>query len=366
MIQDQLVDYISAQLKLGIPRDTVKSALVGVGWTAQDVEDTLKKIESPSVSTPAAATPVQATSVQMSQTASAQPQPQRQPMTTASIIAPAAVSKVSSSPMGMGGVKSPEPQMIRVSDLVSSSATTPVSSVATGPVVSAPKGNSFQGTAKPVMTSQTAQFTQRPQGKSNILTIVLVVIIVLLAGFSGYLLFKGNGSNAGATPAGVAPGQDQLSALQAQLQALNASNTALSAEAASGTALSKDLENNLALVVAVPALAPANGATSSPISLSGVLSLGIGKSALFTLTTSYGTKAYIKNSADPLVRAALQPLLTTGTVQVSGTFVPGLPNVTVLAVNGNPIAAPATVTSTTTVTTVTSTTTPPVTTTTIP
>ena len=45
MVQDQLVEYISSQLKLGVARDTVKSALVGVGWAQLDVEDTLKKVE---------------------------------------------------------------------------------------------------------------------------------------------------------------------------------------------------------------------------------------------------------------------------------------------------------------------------------
>ena len=45
MVQDQLVEYISSQMKLGIARDAIKSALVGVGWAPLDVEDTLKKVE---------------------------------------------------------------------------------------------------------------------------------------------------------------------------------------------------------------------------------------------------------------------------------------------------------------------------------
>ena len=34
MIQDQLVEYIDAQLKAGIPAETLKTTLVGAGWQA--------------------------------------------------------------------------------------------------------------------------------------------------------------------------------------------------------------------------------------------------------------------------------------------------------------------------------------------
>ena len=49
MVQDQLVEYVSSQLKLGISRDAVKAALTGVGWAPLDVEDTLKKVEGAAV-----------------------------------------------------------------------------------------------------------------------------------------------------------------------------------------------------------------------------------------------------------------------------------------------------------------------------
>lgn len=346
MIQDQLVEYISSQLKLGISRETLKSALVGVGWAAQDVEDTMKKVESPAVSVSAVSTPVQTAPAQ-----GAPLQPQKQPMTTASIIAPAAVSKVSSAPMGMGGVKSPEPQMIRVSDLVSSGSAGATSSISSFAATQAPKSNSMsQGALKTGPAFQGAQFVQKPQGKFGVVTMVLAVLVLLLAGFSGYLLFRNNMTSSNTS--GTAATSDQLTALQAQVQATDASNTALTAQVTSMTAQNQDILNNLALTAPVPSLAPANGATSSPISLSGVLSLGVGKSALYTLTTSYGTKAYVKNSADALVKAALQSLIgTSAPVQISGTFVPGNPNITVTAVNGNPIVPPMAATTTSATTT---------------
>ena len=57
MIQDQLVDYIATQKKAGVARDAIAAALVGVGWQAADVEDTLKKVEGGAA--PMAAQPIQ-------------------------------------------------------------------------------------------------------------------------------------------------------------------------------------------------------------------------------------------------------------------------------------------------------------------
>jgi len=92
--------------------------------------------------------------------------------------------------------------------------------------------------------------------------VILSVLVVLLAGFSGYLLFKNNSLNA-TISSGTSTSQgssDQLTALQAQLQALNASTTALTAMVTSMTAQNQDLLNNLALTAVVPSLAPTGGA----------------------------------------------------------------------------------------------------------
>ena len=62
MVQNQLIEYISTQVKLGISRENVRSALVGVGWAVADVEDTFKKMDEankPAIaSSGVAATPV--------------------------------------------------------------------------------------------------------------------------------------------------------------------------------------------------------------------------------------------------------------------------------------------------------------------
>ena len=53
MVQEQIVDYINAQIKAGVSRDAIKTTLTGAGWVAADVEDTMKKLESAKVAAPA-------------------------------------------------------------------------------------------------------------------------------------------------------------------------------------------------------------------------------------------------------------------------------------------------------------------------
>ena len=117
MVQDHLVEYVSTQIKLGISRDAIKTALTGVGWSAPDVEDTLKKVEGGSA--PTAVQPAAA-----------------QKAVEPSSPAPAAASPkfVSFSAQGtvVGQAKNPDPQTVRVSDLVSGIA--PASSMPAGTV----------------------------------------------------------------------------------------------------------------------------------------------------------------------------------------------------------------------------------------
>ena len=55
MVQESIVEYINAQMKLGVSRDTIKTTLTGAGWVAADVEDTLKKVESAKMAQPISA-----------------------------------------------------------------------------------------------------------------------------------------------------------------------------------------------------------------------------------------------------------------------------------------------------------------------
>jgi len=130
----------------------------------------------------------------------------------------------------------------------------------------------------------------------------------------------------------------QAAQLSGQIQALNASNTTLTSQITQLTAQIQELQNDLSFFI-VPAGQTA--AASVQVAVSGILS---GGKPLYLVTNPEGVKVYVKNSADPLVRTSLQPLLTvTTTVQLAGTHNPGSSNLIVSEVNGQPIGqAPST------------------------
>lgn len=332
MVQDQLVEYVSSQIKLGISRDAIKSALVGVGWAPLDVEDTLKKVEGGTVSAPA--------------------QPAA-PQKTMDAIQGAAVSPklVSFSMPGTaaGQVKNPEPQSIRMSDLVSSIAPASSMPASVAPKV-VPSGNPVAGKITPVAKDQFPAFVS-PAGKKKsrfgLLGIVAVILIIVIGALAGYLFVKNNSLTSELQAAQAGAGQQSQATAQsvtAQVQALDASNTALTAQVTSLAAENQDLSTNL-LLLAVPAGSP-TATTSEPVSITGTLSAGLGKNT-YIVTTQYGVKASVKNSSVAAVAAVLQPLLGSS-VQISGTYIPGTPSITVTDVNGSPVFPPIPVAATST------------------
>ena len=304
MVQDQLVEYVSSQMKAGVSRDAIKAALAGVGWVAADVEDTLKKVEGaskPGMSTSAA--PVSA-----------------MPSSTVSSMGASSPKSVIAS---VGGVqKSSGMQSIRMSDLVSASTTT-------GPVMGvAPMGVSPKSTA-PKMESVVK--TGTPRGGNIIMMIVGIVVILALAGVAGFLYFQNTGLAAKVAALG---GQStdvasQISGLNTQVQALSASNTALAAQVAALTAQNADLMNDLSFVAVPPG---ASSTASSTVSVSGTLT---GGKSSYTLATARGVVVSVANAKDAKVAAALTPFVgSTSTVQLTGTHVAGSQYIIVTAVNG--------------------------------
>lgn len=313
MVQDQLTEYISSQLKLGVSRDAVKSALIAAGWGADDVEDTLKKVGgggSPVMQSPSTATTTPANTT--SQVAAA-----KQPFTGGAF----SVNSPSSSQSGQ--------QSIRVSDLVSASG-------AAGPAAGAAKKTPASAA---VTTGAVTGTKPKAAWGGRIASIAEIVVIVALGGLAGYLYFQ----NAGlATKVTALSGQStdvtsQISGLNSQVQALNASNTALTAAAGSLTKENADLQTNLSFLAA-----PVSTGTSTPatttVSVTGTLAQ---KRPSYILTTAYGVVVYVKNSADARVVAVLQPLVSStapaGPVELTGTHVQGSQYLTVTAVNGTPL-----------------------------
>ena len=313
MIQDQLVDYVSSQMKLGVSRDAIKSALVSAGWIAGDVEDTLKKIEGGGAAT--AQSSMQST------------------------VKSAALT-----------TKAGEPQMIRVSDLVSGSS----GSLTTGAIgkpgasmnmaktdvskfAGKISGNSFEA-ASPV-----ASFGSSGGKKELIAGIVGGIAILGFAGLAWYF-YSGNAGLAGkvaSLTSESATVSAQLTALQAQL---NASSTGFAEQIASLTNANADLALNLSFYATPLGGSSSTAAATLPVTVSGSLSGG-GK-VLYAVTTPRGAKILVANSADIKISGQLKPIVGH-TVELAGTYIPGSGQMTVNSVTDlTPSMATSTASST--------------------
>lgn len=319
-------------MKAGVSRDAIKATLTGAGWQAVDVEDTLKKIEPTKVA---------------------------EPISMAAASVKPAESMSASKFMNPASSANPAPQTIKMSDLVSPSATTssPAKPITTSkspltgpmPVTTGPAGvksaNTYQASAFP---------GNKPHGSRGplITEIILAIVIIVVGVFAGFLYMQNKSLNAQlGSLNGQSSGVDsQLSALQAQVAA---STTALTAQVSSLNAETEELQMELSFYAAPSGTVP--GATSTA-TITGVVSGG-GKS-LYVVTTMYGAKIYIANSKSASVIAALAPLTGTAnatttasttsstiptlpitpvgptSAQFSGTYVPGLDSMTLTAVNG--------------------------------
>ncbi len=319
MVQPQLVDYIASQVKLGVSRDAIKSALVGAGWMEIDIEDTLKKIEG------GAAAPA---------SASAKP---------ASLSASAATTSSGASPKGA------EPQSVRVSDLIAASGSA-TSFLSKGQASSGK--NKFDVAAKPTepqklsMKNDIAAAADPPSKKGLIVKIVGAVLIAGFAGAAGYFYYQNTGLSAEiAKLSGESNNVNaQLSSLMNQVQAMSASNTALTGQISSLMEENQTLLGNLSFA-AVPPLSSGNAATET-VSIAGALR---NVKSSYELTTPYGVLVVVQNSKDPGVDAALKPLLGTATsVALTGTHIPGSQYLVVTAINGASLAASSTPAATST------------------
>jgi len=313
MIQDQLVEYISSQIKLGISRDAIKAALIGAGWKAEDVDETLKKVDGGASAV--ATQPIVAAS---------------QPVQSSTSASKTSSPFTSFSPSDIvGETKNVQPQAkpqiqarpITMNDFVS------------GPAqdLAKPYLNKKMDTTVSGMTGVTRK------SKGDMVAIIIeAVIMIALAGLSGYLYFQNknldvkiSGLNGQGTDVAT-----QLTNLNGQLQTFSGANASLTAQVASLTAQNVDLQTNLSFFTVSSMIASGSSSTATTtVTVSGTLSGG-GK-ALYAITTSYGTKVLVKNSINATTSAVLAPLVGT-TVQVTGDHIPGSPSLTVTMVNGIP------------------------------
>jgi hypothetical protein len=301
MVNQQLRDYISEQIHLGVATEAVKSALLESGWAEADVNEAMQ-LESTSGSAPATA--------QISKPAvSQQPVIATKP---AQINVPATADIV-------------QPK-ITVTAKASAPATVAFgsgSAIQQNAVSSSVKPNSEGITAGLAMNAKSAHASRVP----------LIVVTILLLGVSTIAVFfymKMGSLRAQIDTAGVQGGT-----AQSKLAGLTKERDTLMNQAEVTSAENKDLMAHLSLFVV------SGGATGDQaISLSGTL-IAPNSKGLFTLKTSRGAVATIKNSKDGLVDKTLRPL-EGKSVQISGMHSAGSSEITVLTVNGASVQPVAT------------------------
>jgi len=245
MVQQQIVDYIKAQLKAGVGKDAVRNALMGVGWPEKDVEDSIKSVESAKEAAPA---------------------------TTPTIL---------------------------VSDLIGGSKSEVAQTAKSAPY--------SEAAPKTIETLQVEEKPKTKFSKPTILIVVLSVIVVGLAAASVFLYLRYQSEN-DALSSENSIAAAKISDLTAQINTVNTARDALSAQNVSLSGENQTLKTELSLLVA-PLISATSTATSSEATaaLKGALSGG-GKTP-YAITTANGVKVYVKNYKDEKVDAALKPLL---------------------------------------------------------
>ena len=351
MANQQLRDYISEQLHVGVPKDAIRSALLESGWKETDVTEAMNletggavpQTQPPAMAQPKPAVSQPASSVQPAMAVakpaqsfpSAQPAaalPQSQPVTSAQPTITVSKPAQSSAPSFAGASSFGGP-----SSFANTAAGKPESKPATADVIQ-PKMASSQrvvvsagtinGSSQPVSLG-TSAIGAKPEGHSKLPVIILSILVFVFAGTTVAFYMRTNSlqKDFDATFAQSGAGQKQATALVKERDALASRLDAAATE-------NKELVSSLYLFVY-----DAKSTEKKNIELSGTLSKG---KSFYELKTTLGVTAYVANSSEPAIESALKPLAGT-TVRISGTreIKFALGQMTVLAVNGVPIGSAA-------------------------
>ena len=380
MIQASLVEYIASQLKAGVSRDAVRSALIGVGWQAADVDDTFKKVDAdmkPAAAAPAQVAPMAAAASPSTASSIASMHPQVgaspvqvkpmesvRPMAAASSPAtrmgspssrPASPVGGSFSPMDLvggggpiGGAKPVQRPAMVGAGTDAAQAARVASFMSRGPAASpsmgAPAGNAAVRPTGFVNPAAGAMHPAHHVDGEKVGMIAEAIGLVALLALSLYFYNQMNTANtklAAATANGAATTSD----LSTQAQTLTVSNAALSAQVQTLMSANADIATQLSFF-ATPT------STAAPVTgtVGGVVTASVSARGVYAIRTAYNAVIFIKNSSDAKLVAALKPLVGQQAT-VTGTYIPGSDAITVTAVNNQPINAPvAPVVTTTTAT----------------
>ena len=279
MVQPQIVEYAASQTKLGLSKDLIKSALTGAGWSASDVDDSLKSLGASPAAKPEEKKP--------------------------------------------GGIS------IKLADLVGNSKLEPLPAKVGSSVAKKPDASAQQSASEGVTPKK---------GKARIVAVALAA--VAFAGASGAVYFYLQTNDLQTSAASLRAERDTAkagtAALTAQVDTLTKDKNDLTTKAGSLAGENELLSAKLSFFIVPP-----NVASSANMAFVIQGTIAGSASTLYTVTADDGIKVSIKNSKDVNVNAALKDLIGTK-VGVSGTHAPGSKEVIVNAVNGASVVATST------------------------
>lgn len=322
----ELKNYITEQTKLGVSKDTIKSALLSAGWKEDDISQAVAEASLDAQGAVASKpySPIQPVQeVKPSQPTQpiqsiqqTQPVQQAKPVDISRTFKPAGVS-VSSSP----AVKSPV-----------SFVTSDIFQPKGESVFQSPSAKSQTASASTDVKPQTISMQQsgKSSGKGGkILPITLGVLSLALLGGDVYFFLQNGDLNSklSSLGSGKTSSDSQITSLSAEKNNLTQQIDSLNKTVA-------DLNNQLA-IFAVPA-----DSSSTPVSFSITGTLSGGGKLAYSLTTNKNITLSIKNSKDADVETVLRPLVG-GQVSLAGTHQPGSNQLTVETVNGQPVLGAA-------------------------
>ena len=307
MANQQLIDYIKQQLKVGVSKEVIKDALLAAGWTQTDIDDAMKNFD---VKTPSSVPPIVTSDI-------FQPKdmPVFEPGKSKSAVLPIERSR-SAEEVKKEEVKKAEENKPKSESVIQIKDT----------VVLKKSESKAEPQPKPFSKAPATVFLSVIKNSPwrLVLTIAMAAVIIALAGIA-VILYKNN------------------LGLQKQIEDINISNGELGNTI---TSINQDFENSNREIVALKAenedlemqlsiFAILSTSTEPiPVTVKGLLSGGDKTS--YSITTTKGIIVYVKNSKEANVNSVLKPLLGTN-IEIYGTHAQGSRDITVTKINNQEI-----------------------------
>ncbi len=303
MVQQQIIEYIKSQLKLGVSRDDVKNALVGTGWLAQDVEDSIKSAEGVSaVTKPQEPSPVKEA-------------PKDKPIVVSDLVS---VSKME--------IGFPAEKITDVKTIAK-----PAEKKIEPPKEQPKKEESKKD--QPKIVSVATGVSGNHFNKTTIVLIILAVFVAGGVGGTGFFYFQNRGLNEKIAGLEVAA-QGGNTTLNNKIADLTAKNESLGKDLDAAKKESADILFELSFFAVTPGTS-----SSSPVAIPEIKGKLEKIKLVYYLLTPRGAELMVKNSIDKNVDTALKGLIGSD-ITLSGTYLPGSRGLTVQSVNGTSVETP--------------------------